>query len=97
MVTYKDFHFVRQKTTNLINKQHRTLIICMAMRGAVEYDKLFEVFHDINIVKAEVYVKDFEKCKLVSRLLGQNVENMDDYGSLKIPDLVVAEDRRIVS
>ena len=42
----------------------------MEMRGAVEYDEIFEVFHDINIAKAEVYVKDFEKCKPVSRLLG---------------------------
>ena len=60
-----------------------------------EYDKLFDIFHDINTMNAEVFVKSLEKCKLVSRLLGENVENLDDYGCPKIQDLTV--ERRKVS
>ena len=37
---------------------------------------------------AEVFAKRFEKCRLLTRLLGQNVENLDDYGCPKIQDLV---------
>ena len=39
-------------------------------------------------MNAEVFAKGFEKCRLLTRLLGQNVENLDDYGCPKIPDLV---------
>ena len=39
-------------------------------------------------MNAEVFAKGFEKCRLLSSLLGQNVENLDDYGSLKIQNLV---------
>ena len=39
-------------------------------------------------MNAEVFAKGFEKCRLLTRLLGQNVENLDDYGSPKIQDLV---------
>ena len=36
MVLYKDFHFVRQRLLNLINRQHGTQIIYMDLRGVVE-------------------------------------------------------------
>ena len=36
MVLYRDFHFVRQRLLNLINRQHGTLIIYMELRGVVE-------------------------------------------------------------
>ena len=39
-------------------------------------------------MNAEVFAKGLEKCRLLSRLLGQNVENLDDYGCPKIQDLV---------
>ena len=55
--------------------------------GKVEYEKLFAVFYDINVLNAEVFAKGFEKCRLLTRLLGQNVENLDDYGCRKIQGL----------
>ena len=39
-------------------------------------------------MNAEVFAKGFEKCRLLTRLLGQNVENLDDYACAKIQDLV---------
>ncbi len=39
-------------------------------------------------MNAEVFAKGFEKCRLLTRLLGQNVENLDDYGCPKIQHLV---------
>ena len=36
MVLYKDFHFVQQRLLNLINRQHRTQVIYMELRGVVE-------------------------------------------------------------
>ena len=36
----------------------------------------------------EVFAKGFEKCRLLTRLLGQNVEKLDDYGCPKIQDLL---------
>ena len=38
-------------------------------------------------MNAEVFAKGFEKCRLLTRLLGQNVENLDNYGCPKIQDL----------
>ena len=55
--------------------------------GKLEYEKLFAVFYDIKVMNAEVFAKGFEKCRLLSRLLGQIVENLDDYGCPKIQDL----------
>ena len=37
--------------------------------------------------KAEVFAKGLEKCTVLTRLLGQNAENLDDYGCPKIQDL----------
>ena len=39
-------------------------------------------------MKAEVFAKELEKCRLLTRLLGQNVENLDNYGCPKNQDLV---------
>ena len=56
--------------------------------GKLEQEKLFAVFYDIKVMNAEVFAKKLEKCRLLTRLLGQNVENLDDYGCPKIQDLV---------
>ena len=39
-------------------------------------------------MNTEVFAKRFEKCRLLTRLFRQNVENLDDYGCPKIQDLV---------
>ena len=64
--------------------------------GKIEFDKFSDVFHDINTLNAEVFVKGLEKCKLASRPFGQTVENLFDYGFPKIQDLIVAEEKRNV-
>ena len=46
--------------------------------GNVDYDKLFAVFYDIKVMNAEVFAKGLEKCTLLTSLLGQNVENLDN-------------------
>ena len=51
--------------------------------GKLDYDKLLAVFYDIKEMNAEVFAKGLEKCRLLTRLLGQNVENLDDYGCPK--------------
>ena len=55
--------------------------------GKLDYDMIFAVFYDIKVMNAEVFAKGLEKCRLLSKLLGQNVENWDDYGCPKIQDL----------
>ena len=57
-------------------------------RGKLEYEKLFAVFYDIKLMNAEVFAKGLEKCRLLTNLLGRNVENLDDYGCPRIQDLV---------
>ena len=39
-------------------------------------------------MNAEKLAKGFEKCRLLTRLLGETVENLDDYGCPKVQDLV---------
>ena len=56
--------------------------------GKPNYEKLFAVFYDIKVMNAEVFAKGLEKCRLLTSLLGQNGENLDDYGCPKIQDLV---------
>ena len=56
--------------------------------GELDYDKLFAVFYDSKVKNAEVFAKGLEKCRLFTRLLGQTVETLDDYGCPKIQDLV---------
>ena len=57
-------------------------------RGELDYEKLFAVFYDIKVMNAEVFAKGLEKCRLLTNLLGRNVENLDEYGCPKIQDLV---------
>ena len=56
--------------------------------GKLDYDKLFAVFYDIKVMNAEVFAKRLEKCRLLTRLLGQYVENLDDYDCPNVQDLV---------
>ena len=56
--------------------------------GMLDYEKLFAVFYDMKVMIAEVFAKGLEKCRLFTNLLGQNVENLDDYACPKIQDLV---------
>ena len=56
--------------------------------GKLEYEKLSAVLSDIKVMNPEVFAKGLEKCRLLTRLLGQNVENLDDYGCPKIQDFV---------
>ena len=44
--------------------------------GKLEYERLFAVFYDIRVMNVEVSAKGFEKCGLLTRLRGQNVENL---------------------
>ena len=39
-------------------------------------------------MNTEVFAKGLEKCRLLTSLLGHNVENLDDYGCPKNQDLV---------
>ena len=39
-------------------------------------------------MNAKVFAKGLETCRLLTSLLGQNVENLDDYGCPIIQDLV---------
>ena len=48
-------------------------------------------------MNAEVFAKGLEKCRLLTRLLGQNVENWDDYGCPKIQDVVKTDNSWICS
>ena len=65
--------------------------------GKLDYEKLFAVFYDIKLMNAEVFAKGFEKCILLTNLLGQFVENLDDYGCPKIQDLVKTDSLWICS
>ena len=46
--------------------------------GKLDYDRTFAVSYDIKVMNAEVFAKGLEKCRLLTRLLGQNVENLQD-------------------
>ena len=54
----------------------------------MDYDNLFAVFYDIKVMKAKVFAKRLEKCRLLTRLIGPNVEYLDDYGCPKFQDRV---------
>ena len=56
--------------------------------GKLDYLKLFAVFYDKKVMNAEVFARALEKCRLLTRLFGQIVENLDDFGCPKIQDLV---------
>ena len=65
--------------------------------GKLDYEKLFAVFYDIKVMNAEVFAKGLEKCRLLTTLLGQNVETLDDHGCPKIQDLVKTDSLWICS
>ena len=65
--------------------------------GKFEYEKLFAVFYDIKLMNAEVFAKRLEKCRLLTNLLGRNVENLDDYGCPKIQVLAKTDSSWICS
>ena len=65
--------------------------------GKLDYENLFAVFYDIKLMKAEVFAKGLEKCRLLTNFLGRNVENLDDYGCPKIQDLVQTDSLWICS
>ena len=48
--------------------------------GKLAYEKLFADFYDIRVMNAEMFAKRLEKCRLLTNLLGRNVENSDHYG-----------------
>ena len=52
------------------------------------YEKLFTVYQDLKVMNAEVFAKGVEKFRLLARLLGQNVEGLDDYGCPKVQNIV---------
>ena len=63
----------------------------------LDYEKLSAAFYDIKIMNAEVFAKGLEKFRLLTTLLGQNIENLDDYGCPKIQYLVKTESSWICS
>ena len=65
--------------------------------GKLDYDELFAVFYDIKLMNAEVFAKVLEKCRLLTKFLGQNLEDLDDYGCPKIQDLVKTDSLWICS
>ena len=65
--------------------------------GKLDYEKLFVVFYDIKVMNGEVFAKGLEKCRLFTNLLGQYVENLDDYGCPKFQDLVKTDSLWICS
>ena len=48
-------------------------------------------------MKAEVFAERLEKCRLLTRLIGQKLENLDDYGGPKTQDLVKMDNSWICS
>ena len=65
--------------------------------GKLEYEKFFAVFYDIKVMNAEVFAKGLKKCKLLTALLGQNVEVLNDYGCPKNQDLVKTDNSWVCS
>ena len=65
--------------------------------GKLDYEKLFAVFYDIKVMNAEVFAKGLKKCRLLTRLLEQKVENLDAYGRSKTQDLVKTDSLWICS
>ena len=65
--------------------------------GKLDYAELFAISYDIKVMSAEVVAKGLEKCRLLTIFLGQNVENLDDYGCPKVQDLVNTDSSWICS
>ena len=65
--------------------------------GKLYFEKLFAVSYNIKVMNAEVFAKGIEKCRLLTNVLGRNVEKLDDYGCPKIQDLVKTDSLWICS
>ena len=65
--------------------------------GKQDFDKLCAVFYKINVMNAEVFAEELEKCRLLTRLIGQKLKYLDDYGCPKIQDLVKTDSSLICS
>ena len=65
--------------------------------GKLDYEKLFAVSCDTKVMNAEVLAKGLEKCRLLTNLLGRNVENLDDFGCPRNQDLVKTDSSWICS
>ena len=65
--------------------------------GKLDYEKLSAVFYDIKVMNAEVFAQSFENCRLLTRLVGQKLENLDDYGCSKVQNLVKTDSLWICS
>ena len=77
------------------NTSHLHGIACSS--GKLDYEKLFAVFYDIKVMNAEVFAKGLERCRLLTNLLGRNVENLVDYGCPKNQDLIKTDSSWICS
>ena len=55
--------------------------------GKLDCEKLFAVSYDIKVMDSEVFAKGLEKSRLLTRLIGQNSEILNDHGFPKIKDL----------
>ena len=88
----KTFKHNRQTTWNT-SHLHRIAWSC----GRLDYEELFAVFYDKKVMNAEVFAKKLEKCRLLIRLIGQNVEILDDYGCPKNQGLVKTDSSCISS
>ena len=92
--------FVHGGVINLINRRHGKQVIYKELREEVEswimissllylkYCKVLYFKYDKKVLHAEAFAKGVDKCRLFTRLLGQNVEKLDDYGCPKFQDLV---------
>ena len=100
MVLYKDFSF-RQTKSFKLNKQttwntsHLHGIAWSS--GKLDCEKRFAVSYDIKVMNGELFANGLEKCRLLTNLLGRNVENLDDYGCAKNQDLVKTDSPWICS
>ena len=56
--------------------------------GKLDYEKLFAVSYDIKVLKAEVFAKGLEKCRLLTRLFGQIVKNSTSCQNGQFVDLL---------
>ena len=88
----KSFKPIKQTTWNTIH-----LHGIASSSGKQDNEKLFAVFYDIRVTNAEVFAKGLEKSRLLTNLLGRNVENLDDYGCPKYQDLVKTDSSWICS
>ena len=48
--------------------------------GKLDYENFFAVFYETKVMNAEVFAEGLEKSRLLTTLLGQNLESLGDYG-----------------